>query len=75
MEFMLTRAIYADIIKFYRPTGQANLWRSDDAALVLRLLDAFGVGSDSGECRCHSPFLLPTNKPPSLYMAGNRLNE
>ena len=28
-------------------TGQANLWRSYDAALVARLLKAWGVGPDS----------------------------
>jgi len=34
------------------PTGQANLWRGDDAALLLRLLEAFGVGATSGRATC-----------------------
>ena len=37
------------------PTAQANLWRRDDAALVIRLLDAFGVGSESGRCVAFAP--------------------
>ena len=56
-----------------RESGQANLWRTDDAALVTRLLAAFGVGQDSqrvhafAQCMGGAMFLRALQAAPGLF--------
>jgi hypothetical protein len=56
-----------------RESGQANLWRVDDAALVLRLLRSFGVAPDSqrttafAQCMGGAMFLRAMDAAPGYF--------
>jgi pimeloyl-ACP methyl ester carboxylesterase len=58
-----------------RESGQANLWRADDASLVLRLLQSFGVASQSqrttafAQCMGGAMFLRALHMAPGFFGA------
>ena len=56
-----------------RESGQANLWRADDAALVIRLLRSFGVAPASqrttafAQCMGGAMFLRALSATPGMF--------
>ena len=58
-----------------RESGQANLWRADDASLVLRLLQSFGIASHSqrttafAQCMGGAMFLRALHTAPGFFGA------